>query len=134
MGKDMRKLIFAIFILFAFNGCMVGPDYKRPTVDIPKSWRTPEENAQNTADTAWWEQFGDPALDELIKTAIQNNKDLKVASYRVEEFEGQVITTRAPLFPQVGAGVSARGTGYPKRARNRFPARLKTRPIYSARR
>jgi outer membrane protein, multidrug efflux system len=105
MGKEMRKLLFAIFIFFAFTGCMVGPDYKRPSVDMPKSWRTPEENARNTADTAWWEQFGDPALDELIKTAIQNNKDLKTASYRVEEFEGQVITTRAPLFPQVGAGV-----------------------------
>ena len=103
----MRKLLFAIFILFAFNGCMVGPDYKRPSVDIPGAWRTPETNAQNLADTAWWEQFGDPALNELIKTAIQQNKDLKVASYRVEEFEGQVITTRAPLFPQVGAGFSA---------------------------
>jgi len=102
----MRKLLSAIFILFAFNGCMVGPDYKRPNVDIPGSWRTPETNAQNLADTAWWEQFGDPALNDLIKTAIQQNKDLKVASYRVEEFEGQVITTRAPLFPQVGAGAS----------------------------
>jgi outer membrane protein, multidrug efflux system len=101
----MRKIIATALILLAISGCMVGPDYKRPTVDIPKSWRTPEENAQNTADTAWWEQFGDTALDELIKTAIQENKDLKTASYRVEEFEGQVITTRAPLFPQVGAGV-----------------------------
>lgn len=125
MGNDMRKLLFAIFILLAFTGCMVGPDYKRPTVDIPKSWRITEKNAEDVTDTAWWEQFGDPALDGLIKTAIQNNKDLKVASYRVEEFEGQVITTRAPLFPQVGAGVSAERNRLSEKGQIPFSSGLK---------
>ncbi|MGA2192705.1 MAG: efflux transporter outer membrane subunit [Nitrospirota bacterium] len=119
----MRKLIAAILLLFALGGCMAGPNYKRPRVDIPGSWRVEEKEAQNTADTAWWELFGDPVLDELIKTAIRENKDLKVASYRVQEFVGQYIVTRSPLFPQLNAGAGAE--------RNRLSERDQQLPLSS---
>ena len=58
------------------------------------------------ANTAWWEQFDDPVLNELIQIALQENKDLKIAAARIEQFVGQYVTTRAALFPQIGAGAS----------------------------
>lgn len=105
----MRKLAAILLAVLTLTGCMVGPDYRRPALDIPKSWRVEEKEARAVADTAWWEQFDDPVLSDLISTAIRENNDLKVASYRVEEFMGGYITTRAPLFPQVGAGADVQG-------------------------
>jgi multidrug efflux system outer membrane protein len=103
----MKKAILFIFIAVALGGCMVGPDYKRPTLDMPQSWRFEDTAAKDTANTAWWGQFNDPVLNDLIQIAIQENKDVKIAAARVEQFLGQYGTTRAALFPQVGAGASA---------------------------
>jgi multidrug efflux system outer membrane protein len=86
---------------------MVGPNYQRPQVDTPQSWRFEDKEAKDVANTAWWEQFKDPVLNELIQVALQENKDVKIAAARVEQYIGQYATTRAALFPQVGAGASA---------------------------
>jgi multidrug efflux system outer membrane protein len=83
---------------------MVGPDYRRPTVDTPPAWRVSESTAQELANTAWWQQFNDPVLNDLITSALKENKDLLIAAARVEEFSGRYGFVRADLFPQVGAG------------------------------
>ena len=88
---------------------MVGPDYKRPAVDIPQGWRFEDKEAKDLANTAWWEQFSDPVLNDLIRIALQENKDLKIAVARIGQFVGQYVTTRAALFPQFGAGASGGG-------------------------
>jgi multidrug efflux system outer membrane protein len=85
---------------------MMGPNYKRPEVDTPQTWRFEDEKAKDVANTAWWEQFNDPALNDLINTALKENKDIKIAAARVEEFIGRYGTTRAALFPQIGAGAA----------------------------
>jgi multidrug efflux system outer membrane protein len=85
---------------------MVGPDYKRPAVDIPQSFRFEDKKAKNVANTVWWHQFDDSVLNELIQIALQENKDLKVAVARIGQFVGKYITTRAALFPQIGASAS----------------------------
>jgi multidrug efflux system outer membrane protein len=85
-------------------GCLLGPDYRRPAVDTPAAWRVDEKVATQVANTAWWEQFDDPVLNELIRSALQENKDVKIAAARVENYLGQYRTTRAALFPQVAAG------------------------------
>ena len=105
MGKLITKQIpFTIaFLLFFMVGCAVGPDYQRPKVDIPQAWRFEEKEALDVANTAWWEQFNDPVLNELIQSALKENKDLMVASARIEEFIGRYRTTRSYLFPQIGA-------------------------------
>ncbi len=121
----MRRTIATAFVLLVLSGCMVGPDYKRPSVEVPKSWRTTEKEAKDVADTAWWERFGDPALDRLIGEAIRNNRDLKTASYRVEEFAGQYIATRAPLFPQAGASASAERSRLSEKGQFPFTSSLK---------
>jgi multidrug efflux system outer membrane protein len=87
-------------------GCMVGPEYKRPVVESPPAWRVEEKEAKDVANTAWWEQFNDPVLNELIREALQENKDLKIAAARIEQFMGQYAVTRAGMYPQVGAGAS----------------------------
>ena len=85
---------------------MVGPNYRRPSIETPPSWRFEEKEARKVANTKWWEQFGDPVLNELIEIALRENKDVKIAEANVEDFMGRYVTAQAPLFPQLGAGAS----------------------------
>ena len=104
-----RELVFGLsFVLvIGLAGCAVGPDYERPQVDIPISWRITDSEARRVANIAWWQQFQDPVLDSLIETALQQNKDLAIAVARVDEFAARLNVTRSDLFPQVGYGGSA---------------------------
>ncbi|MDD5170501.1 MAG: efflux transporter outer membrane subunit [Syntrophales bacterium] len=104
MGK---AIILSLFMIIALSGCMMGPDYRKPTVETPGAWRFEEKEARQIGNTAWWEQFDDPVLNELIKVSLKENKDLKIASARVEEFMGRYGISRAALFPTVYAGASA---------------------------
>ncbi|MBS1115865.1 MAG: efflux system, outer rane lipoprotein, NodT family, partial [candidate division NC10 bacterium] len=63
----MRRVTILCLAALAFAGCAIGPDYRRPTVDTPPSWRVTDGEAENVADTAWWGQFDDPVLDNLIR-------------------------------------------------------------------
>jgi multidrug efflux system outer membrane protein len=103
---DFRLCLLALFTI-TLCGCMMGPNYQRPAVDTPQTWRFEDKEAKDVANTAWWEQFGDPALNDLIRSALRENKDVKIAAARVEQFAGLYGTTRAALFPQIGAGASA---------------------------
>ena len=102
----MRKRIIISALVLFIQGCMVGPDYRRPTVDMPQDWRLQEQEMRDLVDTQWWEQFDDPVLNDLIVIGLAENKDVKIAAARIEQFAGQYITTRAALFPQIGAGAS----------------------------
>jgi outer membrane protein, multidrug efflux system len=55
----------------------------------------------------WWKQFGDPVLDELVDTALRNNRDLRIAAARVDQFIGALTTTGSQLYPQIGYGADA---------------------------
>ena len=102
----MKKAIILLVVVLLLAGCAVGPDYKRPAVDVPQNWRFEDKEAKNVANTAWWQQFDDPVLNELIQIALQENKDVKIAAARIGQFVGRYVTTRAALFPQIGAGAS----------------------------
>ncbi|WP_300320607.1 efflux transporter outer membrane subunit [Accumulibacter sp.] len=111
----MRKPLTAVLLAVLAGGCMVGPDYVRPQVDTPPAWRLNEQDANDLANTAWWKQFDDPVLDDLVSTALHQNHDLLIATARIEEFAGRYGIVRAELFPQVGAGYEA------SRQRNTLP-------------
>jgi multidrug efflux system outer membrane protein len=96
-----RTLIIFLFML-SLAGCMVGPDYIRPTVDVPKALRYEPDKTALTANIEWWKQFKDPVLDQLIAEALANNKDVKIAAANVEQAAGILMTTRSALFPQLG--------------------------------
>jgi multidrug efflux system outer membrane protein len=102
----VRGLILMAFAVLLF-GCMVGPDYVRPLVDVPTAFRYEDREAEETANTEWWKQFQDPVLDALIAEALANNRNLKIAVANIEQAAGVLTQTRSPLYPQIGYGGSA---------------------------
>ena len=122
----MRKFIMVIFIALTLAGCMVGPDYQRPTVETPLSWRVEEKYAQDLANTAWWRQLDDPVLNELIATAISENKDLLIATARVDQFAARYGVVRADLYPQLGASAQFGQQQVTEKSGNSLPSGYNT--------
>ena len=97
----MRRLLVVPFVGALLSGCMMGPNYERPSIDTPDTFRFEDHNAADTANTEWWKQFDDPVLDDLMTEALANNKNVRVAAANIELAAGILTTTRSPLFPQV---------------------------------
>jgi multidrug efflux system outer membrane protein len=96
------------------TGCAVGPNYKRPSADVPGVYRgaTPQEAAQPAAaqsfgDQKWWEVFQDKQLQDLIHTALQQNYDVRIAATRILEARAQLGITRADQLPTINGDVLA---------------------------
>ena len=103
----MRTTLLVAALALAAAGCTVGPDYARPAVDTPSAWRIDYPKAADVANTKWWEQFGDPVLNNLIDTALRENRDVRIAAARVDQFIGVLTSTRSQFYPQVGYGADA---------------------------
>ncbi|EIK95506.1 NodT family RND efflux system, outer membrane lipoprotein [Pseudomonas sp. M47T1] len=108
----MARVPLALLLCLAVTACMVGPDYQRPAIDTPAAYRFADPEAKALSNTLWWQQFNDPVLDELIRSALAENKDIKIAAARVEQFQGRYGEVRSQMFPQVGADLQ----GYRNRA------------------
>jgi multidrug efflux system outer membrane protein len=107
-----RRLIVACVALtglaLALAGCALGPNYARPAVPTSPTWREiPVAEAQSLANTAWWQLFDDPQLQELVRIALIENKDLKIAVERIEEARARYGFTKADLWPKLDANVTA---------------------------
>ena len=98
-------LIVALAVMV--SGCSVGPDYTRPSVESPEAWRINYPAAAGVANTTWWEQFGDPVLNELVDSALRENLDVRIAAARVDQFVGALNSTRSQLYPQLGYSAGA---------------------------
>ena len=98
--------ILAVLVLEA--GCMMGPKYKRPTVDVPQQYRAPAPQeatqASSLGNEQWWQVYQDPVLTQLIHTAIAQNYDVRIAAARVLEAQAQVGITRANQLPSASVG------------------------------
>jgi multidrug efflux system outer membrane protein len=110
-----RQLLASTILLFV-AGCMLGPDYRRPALQIPSTYRAPADNretqskASSFADLPWWQVFSDPQLQELIRTALERNYDMQLATERINAARAEVVITRSSLFPQLqGSGDLTRG-------------------------
>src|SRR5215471_7163220 len=102
MKTIIHRALFPLLALMLIGGCALGPNYKRPAVDTSDNHRfATTENANSFGDLPWWEVFKDPALQDLIRTAVTNNYDLKQAVARVEQARQLVNVARAQLLPQV---------------------------------
>src|SRR4030095_11994578 len=108
----MKRWISFLILLCFSSACAVGPDYKRPKVSLPENFRG-KKNAPKTssaeasiAELPWWEVFQDETLKGLIRTALDQNRDLKIAAARIEEARGLYRMKRGEQFPEVGAVVS----------------------------
>ena len=112
-----RKFPFLLLIVFFAAGCAIGPDYKRPAIDVPQAYRYGDTQGKpDAADSEWWKQFNDPVLDEFIAEALVNNKNVKIAAANVEKAGGVLMTTRSALFPQITYNGTAERTQVSKNA------------------
>ncbi len=104
---------------FLLAGCNVGPRYNRPTVSTPPAFRGADDasivsEAKNSvADQQWSEVFREPELQALIRTALTNNYDIRIAARRVLEQQAQVQITRSQEFPQITVGGTGIGASLP---------------------
>jgi outer membrane protein, multidrug efflux system len=106
-GSIVRFPILALSLAVTVSACMVGPDYLRPEIKAPGAWRLETAEAGEISNIAWWEQFQDPMLTKLVHSALENNKDLKIATANVDQAFAQYGITRSAQFPQVNGGASA---------------------------
>src|ERR1700727_754888 len=108
MKKTTFLGILAVLVLEA--GCMMGPKYKRPAVDVPQEYRAPAPQqaaqASSLGNEQWWQVYQDPVLARLIHTAIAQNYDVRIAAARVLEAQAQVGITRANQFPSANVGAN----------------------------
>jgi multidrug efflux system outer membrane protein len=104
MSRSGRFLV--VLAASWFSGCVMGPNYRRPAVQTPDSFRgttLPASESASLADLNWWEVFKDPSLAELIRTALAQNYDLRVAVARVEAARASLGIVRADQFPNFNA-------------------------------
>jgi len=116
-GFARRPLLTAMLLagLLSVGGCMVGPDYQRPQLDVPSAYKEPAATDPAFANLDWWELFADQTLDALIEEALANNRDLGVAISRIEEAAAILRIERANQYPFIDA---AAGAGRSSSSRN----------------
>jgi multidrug efflux system outer membrane protein len=107
----MKKIIIilsAVFIIPYLPGCKVGPAYERPEVYSPETYRFDPAMGDTIVNLSWWEIFDDPVLDTLVRTALEQNKDVLQAAARVEAARANVGYKQAEAWPalNVAAGAS----------------------------
>lgn len=106
MKKAALSGIVALLALEA--GCMMGPKYKRPAVNVPQEYRTPSPQqavaASSLGNEQWWQVYEDPVLTQLIHTAIAQNYDVRIAAARVLQAQAQVGITRSNQLPSASVG------------------------------
>jgi multidrug efflux system outer membrane protein len=113
--RKLNHLGFAPFLLIMMlvSGCTVGPDFEEPVVESPESYRTTADKVAvaQQADLKWWELFDDPLLVSMVTTALENNRDIKIAVSRIAQSRATLGFTEVDGYPRldVEAGVN-RGT------------------------
>lgn len=108
-------------LLVSLGACSVGPDYQRPVVETPTSYR--QAAGQNElANSAWWQQLQDPTLNQLVDEGLQQNLDLRAAAARVDAYYGQLGVTRSQFYPQVGGGLDGSRNKASERTNSPAPA------------
>src|SRR5215472_10301712 len=114
--KTSHSAIPIVLLLLA--GCRLGPNYKRPPVDTPTAYRAATQAAGPTApslgDEKWWTVFQDPELQQLIRTALAANYDMRIAAARVLQAQAVLGITRADQFPTITGGAAAANERLPR--------------------
>jgi outer membrane protein, multidrug efflux system len=109
----MKRAALSLLISVFMSGCAVGPNYKKPTVDTPTVYRglnpadAAKADAKSLADEKWLEVFQDEQLKELIKTALQQNYDVRRAATRILQAKAALGITRADQFPTISGDAGA---------------------------
>jgi outer membrane protein, multidrug efflux system len=119
----MRNCLALLCAALVLSGCTMGPNYRRPTVAVPTTYRgavpdsTPQTETASLGDQKWWDIFQDEQLRTLIRVALQKNYDVRIAASRIMEAKAQLGITRADQFPTLSAGA---GIADVRSARSKF--------------
>jgi multidrug efflux system outer membrane protein len=112
----MKPSVFLLSTALLASGCTVGPNYKRPAATVPGSYRgAPSEETGQTqlaafGDQKWWDVFQDEQLRTLIRTALTQNYDSRIAASRILEAQAQLGIARADQLPSLGTGAGISDT------------------------
>ncbi len=130
----MSSFISKSFILLAgsialvVSGCKVGPNYVRPQSTAPEAFRGADNasiagpDKTSLGDQDWIQVFHEPELQQLIRTALENNYDVRIAAQRVLEQQAQVRITRSQLFPTLNVGGTGIGADLPSNLGSNLPS------------
>lgn len=127
MDMQYKKLI-TLALCVLLSGCALTPEYQRPVLPVAESFAdrylsgvpgsAADRQVENVADLGWRDLFADPLLQQLIETALRNNRDLRETALNVASFQAQYRIQRAAQLPEItasGFGSKQRtlsGTGY----------------------
>ena len=118
-GRGLLGLAGLAVASLALSGCNIGPKYKRPVTPVPPAFRgvdnteVSSDPKNSLGDQQWAQVFREPELQGLLRTALENNYDLRIAAQRVLEAEAQVKITRSQEFPQITIGGTGVGAEFP---------------------
>jgi outer membrane protein, multidrug efflux system len=105
----IRRLAPAV-VAAALAGCMVGPDYERPAMELPAAYpaaQAPAGTTEAVLRADWWKLYNDPLLDELIASSLERNADIRLAVARIEEADANLREANAAFLPEIDAQGSA---------------------------
>src|SRR5882762_813832 len=107
MRRNLRSIVTAGAALLA-AACALGPDYRRPTEKIPAAYRfEPTAGNDSFADQGWWQIYHDPTLQSLIREALDNNLDVRIAAARIDQARAVLGSTRLQQLPQIAISAEA---------------------------
>lgn len=103
----MRAIAAILLGMGVLTACSVGPEYKRPALEVPDNYRFQQETpgTQSVADLGWWELYQDKQLQQILQSALEHNRDIKIAAARVAEARALVGVSRMSQLPQVDVTV-----------------------------
>ena len=100
ISRFHRPTVLLCTAVLMLAGCDLGPDYHRPSLDIPEAYRaTPQSAAAAWPSADWWRGFNSPELNALIEQARAQNFDIAAAIARVRQADAQVRIAGALLLP-----------------------------------
>lgn len=98
----MNKIIYIIILLSIIQSCKMGKDFEKPVYNGPSKFNISTSNNDSTTNIKWWNLIDDTVLDTLIKTAINNNNDVRIAAERIKISQANIGYTYADMLPNIG--------------------------------
>ena len=105
MTKKITPLALALVTLL--TGCSMIPTYERPAAPVPTGFPNVTASERHSTLPSWRTYFAEPRLQQLIELALNNNRDLRIASLNVEQARAQFQVRRAAQYPAVGLAANA---------------------------
>ena len=109
--KFLKYSTYFLFLTISILSCKVGEDYVKPELKSPENYRSNFSNDSTIANIPWWDLFEDEVLQDIINTTLENNRDLKNATLRMQESALNMGVVKANLYPTIGYSAGGNITG-----------------------